>query len=115
MLFLQFVELFFKFIVGLLIAAAILWGLPSLFLMIQDEVEEKHTVLTTQPATARHRRAPGVVDDWMQQRVVEFRNVRTKAQKQGHRANMAWAELAPMAGSFFSSMTIREPRELNAA
>jgi hypothetical protein len=108
---LNFVVQSFKVFVGFLIAMFLVWALPTLIALALDL--ESPAAKTS--VSARHRRAPGVSDDWMKQRVEEFRNVQTKAKRRVHRANMMWADLVPYTASFFSSMSIREDRELTAA
>lgn len=83
--FLEFIGILFQIIKTLLIAAAILWGFPSLFLMIQDEREPRRTNITPKTTKARHLRAPGATNDRMKQRVAEFREMKNNKSYHGRR------------------------------
>jgi hypothetical protein len=106
---LEFIGLFFEILSGFLVAGFALWALPSVFAIAQSE-KEPTPVLAQKPSKARHRRAAGVVDEWMQNRVTEFRNkAKTVA---NHHRDFTASEIFPLAVSFVSSLTLRDDRQL---
>lgn len=96
-MFLELIGITFQIIKALLVAGLVLWGIPSIFLYLNEEMRPQ-TVLKTKPAKGHHWRAPGVIDDRMQQRVVEFRNNRNKHYIGRRRApRTPWVESAAAA------------------
>lgn len=107
---LEFIGLFYKILSGFLLAGFALWALPSIFAIARSEKETP--VLAQKPIKARHRRAEGAVDEWVQKALVEFRNKAETVSR--HRHNFDVFEIFPLAVSFVSSLSLRADRQLNA-